>query len=194
MPKHWISLLILVTLTLLFVVFWESPPAILSAPKAAPNATFPASYLVNSHSRQYDEDGTLGFEMRAKKIVHYQASPGKQQDTDFAQIESPQLLLHNSGAEPWHISAKRGKSNHNGSRLTLIDDVYAWQINKKGERNELNTDELVLLTEQQYVETNKAVIIAAPGHTITAIGLKANLQKDSLQLLSRVRGVHEFKK
>ena len=57
MPKHWISLLLLIALTVLFLVFWESPPALLTGEKAKPKAEFPAAYMIDSHSQHFDEDG-----------------------------------------------------------------------------------------------------------------------------------------
>lgn len=194
MPKHWISLLVLVVLTIMFVVFWESPPAILSGPKPEAKAEFPSAYMLNSRSRQYDSKGKLKFELKADKVVHYQAVPGRQAANDFANIEAPELTLYSGGSSPWHLSAKQGRSNFDGSKLTLKGDVYGWQTNSDKGRNELNTDQLVIHTVRNYVETDKAVMIRTAGHSTKAIGLRADLNKETLQLRSKVRGVHEFKK
>lgn len=193
MPKHWISLLLLIALTVLFLVFWESPPALLTGAKKTSKAEFPAAYMINSHSQHFDETGHLDYEIKAAKIVHFQSTPGRQQDSDHADITSPDITLHAEGRKPWHIKAKKGRSNSDGSQIILTEDVEGWQEGDEGQRNELNTDELVIHTRRNYVETDKAVIINNSGHTIKAIGLEADLNKETLRLKQRVRGVHEFK-
>ncbi|MCV6623154.1 MAG: LPS export ABC transporter periplasmic protein LptC [Cellvibrionaceae bacterium] len=193
MPKHWISLLLLIALTVLFLVFWESPPALLTGEKAKPKAEFPAAYMIDSHSQYFDKDGRLNYEVKAAKVVHYQATPGRQQESDHADISEPDITLYTANGEPWHISAATGRANADGSKIYLKSDVHAWQAVSQGERNELNTDELVIHTKRNYVETDKAVIISSSGHNIKAIGLEADLNKESLRLKQRVRGVHEFK-
>ncbi|GAA6153500.1 LPS export ABC transporter periplasmic protein LptC [Pseudoteredinibacter isoporae] len=192
MPKHWISLLLLIALTVLFLVIWESPPALLSGAKKDSKAEFPAAYMIDSHSQHFDESGHLDYEIKAAKVVHYQVTPGRQQDNDHADITSPEITLHAPGRQPWYIRAKTGRSNSDGSKIILTKDVEGWQENDDGQRNELNTDELVIHTKRDYVETDKAVIITSGGHTIKAIGLEANLNKETLRLKQRVRGVHEF--
>lgn len=194
MPKHWISLLLLIALTVLFLVFWESPPAILSGEKESPKKDIPASYLIDSHSQHFDNEGHLNYEIKASKIVHYQAVPGYARNTDYADISAPNITLYSKVSSPWHITARQGVSNSDGSQLTLTDDVHAWQQLPNGERSELNTDELIIHIKRNYVETDKAVIINNSGHTIKAIGLEADLNTDSLRLKERVRGVHEFTK
>ncbi|MCV6625586.1 MAG: LPS export ABC transporter periplasmic protein LptC [Cellvibrionaceae bacterium] len=192
MPKHWISLLLLTSLIIVFVIFWESPPDILGGAKPSPAAEFPSAYLINSHSRQYDQQGELELELKAAKIIHYQATPGRSQTSDHADMELPELALYNEDQAPWYLKAEKGRSNHDGSRLRLMGNVYAWQTHPKQGRSELHTEVLVIDTKRSYVETDETVKIRTEGHDITAVGLKANLTEQSLQLLNRVRGVHEL--
>lgn len=193
MPKHWISLLLLIALTGLFLALWESPPALLSGgDKEKPKKEIPASYMIDSHSQHFDESGKLNYEIKASKIVHYQASPGYQQDSDYADLNAPDITLYSKEGAPWRITAKQGVSNSDGSQLTLSDDVHAWQETINGLNNELNTDQLIIHIKRNYVETDKAVIINNGSHTIKAIGLGADLNTELIRLKERVRGVHEF--
>ncbi len=192
MPKHWISLLLLIALTVLFLVFWESPPAILSGEKESPQKSIPASYLIDSHSQHFDNEGHLNYEIKASKIVHYQAVPGYARNTDYADISAPNITLYSKVSSPWHITARQGVSNSDGSQLTLTDDVHAWQQLPNGERSELNTDELIIHIKRNYVETDKAVIIQVIVGVMAVVPMLKAVDTELIRLKERVRGVHEF--
>lgn len=197
MPKHWISLLSLILITVVFIVLWESPPeGLLGKTKANSEVPeFPSVYLVNSYTREYNQHGKLSFEFRAAHFRHYQANPGQQQSSDYALIDKPAITLHSKDADsPWYITADSAHSNFDGSIITLSQNVHAWQKIDNASRNELKTEQLILEPNKKYAETDKAVTISNPGNIVNGVGMQAFLKSNIIKLLSRVKSVHETKR
>jgi len=67
-----------------------------------------------------------------------------------------------------------------------------WKVNEHQQKSELVSERLVVKPEQQYVETDKAVMLTTAGSTTRAIGMRAYLKQDKIELLSNVRGTHEL--
>lgn len=210
MPKHWVSLLSLILITVVFIVLWESPPDSLRGKRSdrLEPAEYPSVYLVNPYTREYDKDGLLNFEFRAKHFRHYQIEPGHEQNSDYALIDKPHIVLYdnyqyietdnkgntgNNSNIPWIITADSAHSNFDGSIITLSGNVLAWQTINNLTRNELKTEKLILEPNKKFAQTDKAVTISNPGNIVNGVGMQAFLQSNIIKLLSRVKSVHEPK-
>lgn len=193
MIRNWMALTIIIALTLLFLLFWESAPQrfLDPEPETKPTNQYPTNMLENSTAKRYAEDGTLTSIFIAKETRHYQANPKRKSKRDYTDFSSPELTLLSPDDAPWKITAKTGKANHNGDKIQLWGDVHIRQKSEAGQMSELTTPYLVVRPEQQYAETNKPVIINSAGSETRAVGMKAYLQQDIIQLLSNVRGIHE---
>lgn len=210
MPKHWISLLSLILITVVFIVLWESSPDSLRGKRSdrPETAEYPSVYLVNPYTREYNKDGLLNFEFKAKHFRHYQIDPGQEQSSDYALIDSPHIVLYdhnqdnvssNSNSDdkgnniPWIITADSAHSNFDGSIITFSGNVLAWQTINSLIRNELKTEKLILEPNKKFAQTDKAVTISNPGNIVNGVGMQAFLQSNIIKLLSRVKSVHELK-
>ena len=77
-------------------------------------------------------------------------------------------------------------------RLLLQGNVQVWQNRADGDKYELSSDELVVKPEQQFAQTDKPVKISNKYGRTQAVGMKANLKTERVELLSNVRGIHEI--
>jgi len=196
MPKHWLSLLALILITVAFIVLWESPPEGLLGKKTPtqPVLTFPSSYLIQPETKQYDKTGHLSFEFKAQRLRHFQSEPGTERPSDYALIDEPDIITYDQqNGSPWFITARSGHSNFDGSIIILSQEVHAWQIIDGKRRNELKTEKLVLEPNRDYAETDQPVTITNPGNIIKGVGMQAFLNSNIIKLLSRVNTVHESK-
>lgn len=193
MIKNWLAPACIVLLTAVFVVLWDSPPEtfLTPAPPAPTHSERATNILYNATSRRYDASGQLSSVFVAEETHYYQINPKRQTARDYADITKPELTLHSAGSPPWTVIADTGKASDNGNLIQLWDNVHLWQTDAQGQKSELVTPYLVVKPEQQYAETDKPVMITSPGNVTHAVGMKAYLQTDTIQLLSQVRSIHE---
>lgn len=193
MLKNWLAPLAIIVLTILFLLFWDTPPQSFLKPEIEPQAQikFPSNILHNSVNRRYDTDGQLNSVFEAEESRYFQVNPKRRTHKDYAELKLPKLTLHSSEKPPWRITADEGKAEKNGDLIKLWGNVHIWQQDEFGQISELTTPYLVVKPEQQYAETDKPVMIVSAGSTTNAVGMKAFLQQDKIQLLSQVRGIHE---
>ncbi|GAB3094177.1 LPS export ABC transporter periplasmic protein LptC [Aestuariicella hydrocarbonica] len=192
MIRNWFAPAVIVTLTLLFLLLWESPPQSFFNQDDAPTSTkYPASILINTVSRRYDDEGKLNSVFKASEARYFQVNPRRPTKRDYVEVKEPKLTFYTVDKPPWDMTARTGKSKNNGNLIQLKGDVHLWQSDSENLVSELTTPYLVVKPEQQYAETNKPVIISSPGSTTNAVGMKAYLQTDTIKLLSKVRGIHE---
>lgn len=203
MPRQWFYLLTLISLTLLFVVFWDDSATDRFRDTAAQEDTpqqFPQAYLTGMQTHQYNHNGQLNYRFQAQRLELYEASqpsstessqPSPQtQRHDWADITQPNLELYNTAQTPWYLKADTGKALQSGDTIELEGDVVAWQIQPDDSRYELNSPALVVKPEQQFAQTEKPVRISNPYGITEATGMKANLKTKRIELLSNVRGTH----
>ncbi len=193
MIKSWLPPLILIALTILFLMFWDTPPQSFLKPQAQPQAEvkYPSNILENTTNREYDDLGQLKSVFEAKESRYFQVNPKRRSDKDYAELIEPKLTLHSPETPPWFITSTEGKALNNGATIHLWGDVHIWQKDALGQTSELTTPYLVVKPEQQYAETDKPVMIISAGSKTNAVGMKAFLRKDTIKLLSKVRGIHE---
>ena len=193
MLKNLLAPMAIIALTILFLLFWDTPPQSFLKPQAEPQARvkYPSNILHNSVNRRYDNAGRLNSVFEAEESRYFQVNPKRRTDDDYAELKQPKLTLHSNDKPPWRITADAGKAEQSGNLIKLWGNVHIWQKDELGQISELTTPYLVVKPEQQYAETDKPVMIVGAGSTTNAVGMKAFLQQDKIQLLSQVRGIHE---
>ena len=69
--------------------------------------------------------------------------------------------------------------------------MLARQTSEKQGEITIATSELRLNTQQQFAETDKAVTMRAAKSEITAVGMRAEMKREHIELLSHVKGTYE---
>lgn len=143
-------------------------------------------FVVNPHTQQFKEDGSLNYRMKADKLEHIKA-------TDITLMSQPDLLLYRQNEAPWHVQSQRGEVAPAGKQVELIDDVRVQRTDNKNRQTLLTTSRLTVFPDKEYAETSQAVKIDAANGVTTATGMKAYLNEGRMDLLSNVRGQHEIR-
>lgn len=185
-PLTWLGLAALVALA----VFWDEPTERLLQPDIPLAPEFPEAYLIKADIRQYDSQGQLSYRMLSERAEHFQYLPDRQSPRDYSLVTEPNITVHGEGEAPWRLTARRGRSEDGGERLRFIDNVQAWQQRGDG-RQIITTEALLIEPNRQYAETDKAVTMRSPRSQHTAVGLRAYLDRDYIELLSEVEGRYE---
>lgn len=199
-PLAWLGLVVLIGL----VAIWDFNPEDLMRPVPEREAEFPHAYLIGSETRRFDTEGRLYHHMVSERADHFQHLPQRSSERDYSLIQKPDLTLYgqgdqenadppeteSAGAAPWRVMAEQGRSDANATRIHLHEDVRVWQEGDEG-LTELTTSELIIEPDRQFAETDKAVNMRSPQGRNEAVGMRANLGHDHIELLSEVRGTYD---
>lgn len=197
-PLVWLGLVVLIGL----VAIWDFNPEDLMRPVPEREAEFPHAYLVGSETRRFDTEGRLYHHMVSERADHFQHLPQRSSERDYSLIQKPDITLYGeNGPEggdspqtdapaPWRVRAEQGRSDANATRIHLREQVRVWQQSEEG-LTELTTSELIIEPDRQFAETDKAVNMRSPQGRNQAVGMRADLGKDHIELLSEVRGTYD---
>ena len=149
-------------------------------------------YFLDSDVVRASEDGDPLYRLRAARVVQEQGSDG-------AILEDVSIEFEGAGGEAWFLTADRGAIPEGGDRVDLAGSVQmrnqALSDDVEGSSPcgiaEILTQRLTIFPNDRYAETDAAVRIIDGDSLVTAIGLRAWLDEERLELQSRVRGTYE---
>ncbi|RYY76608.1 MAG: LPS export ABC transporter periplasmic protein LptC [Gammaproteobacteria bacterium] len=188
LPLPWVVVGILVVV---FATIKYSSTEEKTAAEQADVKVFPHTYLVNIEVQQFDEAGNLRYQMNSPLVRSFQVNETPSA-ADYSLFTTPVFVLSNNPQKPsWYVTAKEGQLDNKDEWLTLKNDVLARQTSEKQGETTITTNELRLNTQQQFAETDKAVTMRAAKSEITAVGMRAEMKREHIQLLSHVKGTYE---
>ena len=135
-------------------------------------------YLVNAYSRRYDESGQLDTNLYADKATHYPRG-------DISQLQKPRMTLYDAGAISWTVTSDQGVIKEHGERVDLVQQVLAKSAD---ELTTLKTPFMTIYPNQQQASTDKPVTLINPEGFTRATGMRADLAKEHVTLMSNVNG------
>ncbi len=136
----------------------------------------------------YTDQGQIEYTLEATEQVHYL--------DDTTHLSNPYVRLYQGDGVRWNIVARSGRilaADAGGkiSRLDLSEDVELFQIDKTGDRMTLATPFLSVFPESETMATDQEVTMTTHFLRQSAIGMRANLQQDTLTFLSEVKGRYD---
>lgn len=142
---------------------------------------FVDSYTVEVKSKQFDESGRKTREMQADYAAHYSL-------TDESLLQSPSILSFSESNKQWRTSAENGKVRSGGHVFDLWTGV---KIARLGSETVAQTDKLSFDSALGVANTESSVRIDSNLGVTTGTGMTANINQETVKLLSEVRS--EFK-
>ena len=140
--------------------------------------TSPDFFLIDTTTRQYDEQGLLSHTMQSDSVYH-------RPEDNTALIRQPFFTLYEQGQATWTIKANSGIVHSDGNRIDLEQRVV---IASHDEKNTMKTPAMTVLTDDQLALTDKPVTLLGANGFTRSIGLKADLKNQEVHLLKQVRG------
>ena len=178
---------ILMTALIAGLAYWS-----LKATDADPARTLNTStelvdfFATNAHIRQFQEDGSLKYDLKAPEFEHHQHS-----DRGF--VTTPYLEIFQGAEIPWKITSTRAEIAPNGDQVELIENVKLEKTDSKARHTRITTERLTAFPDKEYAETAQAVRIEAAQGVTTGVGMKAYINEGRVLLLNNVRGQHEVR-
>ena len=145
----------------------------------------PDFYMEGFVSTAMGPDGRPHRIVEAEYMAHFP-------DTDTHEFQRPYMIMHRAAGEPWHVRSERGWLSASGDVMLLLGRVHIWRNDAKGIKElDIRTEDLRVLPERDYGETDKPVVITTPTSETHGVGMRAHLAESRLELLSKVRTRYE---
>lgn len=176
-------------LTLLGIILLASASTWLSrAPQKPPATTAAASerypsYFMNDFTAvTMDEEGQPKHHLQAASLKHYAGD-------DTTELRQPRLSILGEESKAWFIQAEQGTAETRSKLLQLNNNVLLERPSgDKTDNLRITTDSLLVDLDRKYAQSDAPVHIADTRSTMDAIGMRAYLDQERVELLANVRG------
>lgn len=143
------------------------------------SAQNPESFVTNPRIVRTNEFGQPQNILTAQKMQSYQ-------NQERITFEKPFLTIHKPHAAPWHIQSDLGESRKQMKEILLTGNVSITQLPGLNSQNvTVLTSELLYYPDKSFATTDKPVTIKRPEGIAHGIGMHADLQKETVTLLSK---------
>ncbi|GMG86602.1 LPS export ABC transporter periplasmic protein LptC [Biformimicrobium ophioploci] len=165
----------------------DSPPDQLGGKRPSRKQQNQAADLVirGAQTSHFDKNGLLAYQFNSDKLTYFQYTR-----RDRADLVNPEIIFFEESEPRWQVTARTGRATNNGSNVVFRGNVVI-ERSGAGAESKLSTSELQMKPHDKYAHTNKTVTISNLGSQITGKGMKADLNKNHLELLSEVESTYE---
>lgn len=147
------------------------------------HAKTPDAFMVNASYLSFNAAGKLGNSFQIARMMHF--------SNNQSLFTKPALVIYGENKEPWHIMANYGQSQMGIQEVHLWNDVVIHRpAGIKDHEMTITTNSLTIFPQIQSALTNQAITISQPGITVNSTGLRANLKKGEIELLSKEKATY----
>ncbi len=138
-------------------------------------------YLQDAELLATDDSGRPRYRVTA-------AFASQRLDDGAVELDEVRLRYAPDSELPWLLTATAGRMPPGGKLLQLLGEVVATTQDRDGVPATIRTDYLEVDTGSYVAFTERPVEVVFGGGQLAAVGLRAFLREDRLQLLSEVHG------
>ena len=180
----WFPLVLLILLATL--TFWLDRAVQPPAPARDGSSRHDPDYVVENFSAtRMGLDGAPRYTLSAKKMLHYP-------DDDTTHLEQPRFVNTEPAKPALRAKADQAKLSSNGEDIYLTGNVVVLREAGDGrDRTTMTTSYLHIIPDEDIIKTDKAATITGEKSVINTVGMVVNNRARIMQLLSRVRIVHD---
>ena len=179
MPRPFLSLLLLAALTAALAYYWN-PDAILELSNPVGKDFLAKTYLINTRTLSYDENGSLTEILEASEVRDI---PAKKRSN----IIAPRYYSHNGDDQTWSVVADRGHFLHTRELLFLEGNVTLTNDQNGGY---LKTEAMQLNLNSKMATSTVPVTITQGLSTIKAKGMVADLNREKIRMMPDVESIY----
>ncbi len=153
------------------------------------NDNLPPLYMDNFLATHMDKQGLRKYTLAAPQLIQLPDPLG-------TWMEHPSIEIYENGrVRQWLIQAEEGWIAPDNDTIKLKETVTMTRPASSGKRPVvITTRNVFIYPNDNIAETAEAAHMETPGGVVDAIGVKALLNQEQLQLLSEVRGTYEAAK
>ncbi|NVK20969.1 MAG: LPS export ABC transporter periplasmic protein LptC [Kangiellaceae bacterium] len=158
-----------------FLWDWSEKPK----PVFLEESSNPDYYLTNTQTIEFNSQGQVARRFSSDKTLHY---------IDIAQthLQSPKLSMSTEQNQQWHVSANSAISNELSEQLTLDGMVEITFESQRQSNAVLSMPKLLIDFASQTASTAEPLRLETDLYLLTATGMDADLQKNTIEFKSEV--------
>ena len=179
MPRSYLQVILAITLVIAASYYlapdWEDSPEVSAWQKALPK-----TYLVNTRTSTYNEEGALTDVLEAATATFYPSLRA-------SELESPRLYSHNLHDDTWSASSDSGRYEHRQEVLILTSNVI---LANDSHQVELATEQMRFDLRRNVATSKVPVTITHGASSTRADGMVADLDAQTVRLQPNVRSIY----
>lgn len=144
----------------------------------------PDAFVVDAVYTSYGKEGKLESILKSTQAKHYP-------HTNTGQLTNPSLELYQNGDLRWTTKSKQGQFDVTNDTLVLSGNVVVFGETNNGTPLTMTTESLSYANKSSFIHTDQAVKITSQVSELSAVGMTANVEDRTVQLLSQVKGQYE---
>ncbi|MEQ9395043.1 LPS export ABC transporter periplasmic protein LptC [Haliea sp.] len=138
------------------------------------------TYLLDTRSMSFAEDGALAEVMEAERIEHFARE-------NVSELEQPRFYSHDGNNRTWSARSEQGRLEHPGGLLILRRDVVLSNDQSGGT---LQAEAMTLNLRLRTARSQVAVTAQLGGNILRADGMFTDLANETILLQPNVEGIY----
>lgn len=145
-------------------------------------------YIIDDlRSVEYNEQGLVNSEVTAKHMEHFDSA-------SMTYFTDPVYLIYpDDGQAQWQLKSAKGSHNKITGKVTLENDVIIDSISPEEPIQTVSTQYLELDLNTMIMTSDDTIHVTGNEFVIQGMGLYADLNAQSVKLISQVEGTYEAK-
>jgi len=148
-----------------------------------PVSQLPDLYIDQPRWTLFDQQGRLSRQLHARRLEQWAGE-------EAARLIQPRLHIKDRQQRHWRVHARSGWI-YPDNRPFLLEQEVVMHQQPENSGLFLQTAQLRIDPIGDSIETDAAVVLRAGSWHFTSKGMRANLGRQQLELLTQVRGIHE---
>ncbi|ACJ27498.1 Conserved hypothetical protein [Shewanella piezotolerans WP3] len=146
------------------------------------------NYIIDDlRSTEYNEAGFVNSKVTAKHMEHYE-------DASMTYFTEPVYLIYpDDGQAQWRLRATKGSHNNLTGKVSLQNNVIIDSISPEEPIQTLSTSYLELDLDTMIMTSDEIIHVTGNEFVIQGTGLYADLNAQSVKLISEVEGIYDAK-
>lgn len=132
--------------------------------------------------------GAHQYRIEAERVTHFP-------DGDYSLLRQPAMDWFDPEQPAWYMDARSGRLQTDPVRgedvLTLENNVVAETLHPTQGPLTIRTEYLDVLLDSRELHSGQAVTLSSPGTQLQGVGMRYDLSRHRVELLSEVRGQYE---
>ncbi|GIU22703.1 LPS export ABC transporter periplasmic protein LptC [Shewanella sp. MBTL60-007] len=145
-------------------------------------------YIIDDlRSIEYNELGLINSEVSAKHMEHFDS-------VNMTYFTEPVYLIYpDDGQAQWRLRSEKGSLNKATGKVALENNVIIDSISPEEPIQTLSTSYLELDLNTMIMTSDETIHVTGNEFVIQGLGLYADLNAQSVKLVSQVEGIYEAK-
>lgn len=151
-------------------------------PVTATDPKKPDSFMEGVIATTLGKEGKPILKLISPKMIHYP-------ENDMTTIAEPRVTVYRKSPQPWFIDADYAKASNGINSILFWSHVNIHHPSDvENPTTSLLTESLTIFPDRQMASTDEAVTFIQPDTTVHAVGMLADLNDNTIKLLSQTQG------